>query len=191
MASQCGQYQQTHCETTFTKHRHRIDGKHGIILGTQVPWAEGAVLRQGAAKVTTIEYMPIGTDHPQLEIYTPDVANSKYLEGTLELADFIVSFSSLEHDGLGRYGDPLNAFGDLETMAKMHCLLKPDGVIFLGIPLGFDEVHFNAHRIYGYKRLSVVLALGFKIIDIVNDVPFRIEAANKWHTQPFLVLQKA
>lgn len=30
--------------------------------------------------------------------------------------DAIVSFSGLEHDGLGRYGDPLNPYGDLSAM---------------------------------------------------------------------------
>jgi len=31
---------------------------------------------------------------------------------SLYLFDMVFSFSSIEHDGLGRYGDPLNPNGD-------------------------------------------------------------------------------
>ncbi len=41
-----------------------------------------------------------------------------YVQGTLEKFDIMVSFSSLEHSGLGRYGDELNPWGDLITMAR-------------------------------------------------------------------------
>ena len=37
----------------------------------------------------------------------------------------MVTFSSIEHSGLGRYGDSLNPWGDLITMAQSWCLLKP------------------------------------------------------------------
>ena len=39
----------------------------------------------------------------------------------------MITYSSLEHSGLGRYGDSLNPWGDLITMAKAWCLLKPKG----------------------------------------------------------------
>jgi hypothetical protein len=38
----------------------------------------------------------------------------------------------VEHDGLGRYGDPINPFGDLESIARARCLLKHGGILFLG-----------------------------------------------------------
>lgn len=186
----CGQYGQPHCEEAFRRYEHFIRDKHGVIVGSQVPWAEAASIRFGATKVTTIEYMPIATTHPKHVAYTPNEAAAKYLSKTMELADYIITFSSVEHDGLGRYGDPLNAFGDLESIAKMHCLLKEGGILFFAVPVGQDDIHYNAHRIYGYRRLSVVLALGFRIIDIVNDKPFRMDVDNKWHTQPIFVLQK-
>ena len=36
---------------------------------------------------------------------------------------------SLEHSGLGRYGDPFNVFGDMFEMAKLSCLVKPGHTI--------------------------------------------------------------
>jgi hypothetical protein len=51
------------------------------------------------------------------------------------LFDAVVSHSSLEHSGLGRYGDPLNPWGDLVTMARAWCVAKPnEGKLLLGVP---------------------------------------------------------
>jgi hypothetical protein len=69
-------------------------------------------------------------------------------------------------------------------------MLKPGGILFLGLPLGRDEVQFNAHRIYGYRRLSIIFSLGFELIDIVSEEPFTINKYNGDSTQPVMVLRK-
>jgi len=78
------------------------------------------------------------------------------LESSDELFDAILSYSSIEHDGLGRYGDPINPFGDLERMKKLKRLIKPQGKIYLGVPNGPDFLYFNAHRIYGPIRFPML-----------------------------------
>ena len=65
------------------------------------------------------------------------------------LYDGMITFSSLEHSGLGRYGDRLNPWGDLMTMARAWCVLKPKAKVLVGVPTGADEVQFNSGRIYG------------------------------------------
>jgi len=183
-------YKQNHCEKTFVKYERFIRGKVGMVVGSQSPWAEALSFRFGAERMITYEYMKIQNSHPRLSTITPSEAAAKFLAGDFEPVDFIFTYSSLEHDGLGRYGDPLNAFGDLESIAKCHCMLKPDGLLFFGVPVGFDETQFNAHRIYGYRRLSVVLSLGFRLVDMVNFVPFSINMHNGYAIQPVMVLQK-
>jgi hypothetical protein len=49
--STCGQYNLPHCNIMLRKHRRLILGKRGIVLGTIVPWAEGALLNMGAREV--------------------------------------------------------------------------------------------------------------------------------------------
>jgi hypothetical protein len=39
-----------------------------------------------------------------------------------------------------RYGDMLNPWGDLITMARAWCLVKPDGLALVGVPTGMDQV---------------------------------------------------
>ena len=64
-----------------------------------------------------------------------------------EAFDVIASYSSLEHSGLGRYGDALHPWGDLVTMAKAWCLIKPGGTAVIGIPTAKkDSIVFNVHK---------------------------------------------
>lgn len=75
----------------------------------------------------------------------------------MEEFDAIASFSSIEHAGLGRYGDPINPNGDIESMQQIHCMLKPNGLLFLGLPTnddGSSHIEFNVHRVYGHFRLE-------------------------------------
>lgn len=41
--------------------------------------------------------------------------------------DFAVSFSSIEHNGLGRYGDALDPNGDLRDVELLSCIIRPGG----------------------------------------------------------------
>ena len=59
----------------------------------------------------------------------------------------------LEHIGLGRYGDPLDANGDLTAMRELIRVLAPGGDLLVAVPMGRERVQFNAHRIYDYHRL--------------------------------------
>jgi hypothetical protein len=74
----------------------------------------------------------------------------------LNYFDFVVSFSSIEHSGLGRYGDPLDPIGDIREIEKILCWLKPGGLLFLGIPIGKDHIVFNLHKFYGQLRLPLI-----------------------------------
>jgi hypothetical protein len=64
--------------------------------------------------------------------------------------DAVLSISSIEHDGLGRYGDPLNAWADVRSQRELlEDHMAPGGLLFLAVPTGKDCVVFNLHRIYG------------------------------------------
>ena len=62
----CGYYIVEQCEETMLKYAKVIRGQHGLVLGSQTPWAEAALLKHGASHVTTLEYLPIESLHPQI-----------------------------------------------------------------------------------------------------------------------------
>ncbi len=86
---------------------------------------------------------------------------------TLELYENAATFSSIEHAGLGRFGDPLNPDGDLEVMQQVHCMLKQGSLFFVGALENSDKekgsLEFNAQRIYGTKRLELLFR-GWEIL---------------------------
>lgn len=79
----------------------------------------------GATKITTIEFRKTITTAPNHAVYTPDQWARAWLGGSLPQVDFAASYSSWEHDGLGRYGDPLDPWGDLKAMQRASCYVKP------------------------------------------------------------------
>lgn len=70
--------------------------------------------------MVTVDYVPIKCDHPNITTLTTKEVTAQYLAGTLEPFDAFASFSSLEHSGLGRYGDDLLPYADLISIAKVR-----------------------------------------------------------------------
>lgn len=73
--------------------------------------------------------------------------------------DSVESLSCLhtvEHVGLGRYGDPIDPQGDVKAAKELARVLKPGGSFLFVTPVGKPKIAFNAHRIYSYDQ---VLAL--------------------------------
>jgi len=134
-----------------------VKGGRVLVIGSENPWVEATVLSAGAKTVVTLEYGRIQSEHPSIKTLTPPEFKSEFDSGSLGLFDAIVTFSSVEHSGLGRYGDALNPWGDVLEIARAHCVCKPLGSIVIGVPVapeygGTDALEFNAHRIYGNAR---------------------------------------
>mmetsp|Transcript_43292 Transcript_43292/g.101502 ORF Transcript_43292/g.101502 Transcript_43292/m.101502 type:complete len:384 (-) Transcript_43292:254-1405(-) len=138
----------------FTIMRDKIDleGKSVLVIGSEKPWLESAALAVGAARVTTLEYGSISSQHPDVNTMTPNEFRLAYLRGELPRFDAVLTVSSLEHSGLGRYGDALNPWGDILSLARAWCTTKPGGLLLLNVPSWQDKIQWNAHRWYGRYR---------------------------------------
>jgi len=141
---------------TLILYKDKIVGKKALVIGSETPWIEAMILALGADHVTTLEYNKIVSTHPQHDAILPSDLSEKFKSnGYKALFDVIVSYSSLEHSGLTRYGDAPHPWGDLVTMAKSWCFTANDGMAFIGIPTSTaNEIYFNAHRYYGSLMLS-------------------------------------
>ena len=115
----------------------------------------------------------------------------------------------MEHDGLGRYGEPVHPDGDLAAMRELWLSLKPKGFLLLGVPTCHrDTLFFPWHRVYGPIRLERMLR-GFTLLARVWDgavVHGGLEMAHQspplfgkrgssgscwWQNQHVLVLERA
>uniref|UniRef100_A0A7S4J318 Uncharacterized protein n=1 Tax=Odontella aurita TaxID=265563 RepID=A0A7S4J318_9STRA len=134
----------------------RLRDKSVLVIGSSHPWVECICLHHGARLVTTLEYGTIDSRHPRIHTETPEAFRAKYLNGTLGEFDGVVTHSSLEHSGLGRYGDALNPWGDILALARAWCVTRANGFLWLGLPTGKDFTLSNWHRVYGKIRLPLV-----------------------------------
>ena len=63
-----------------------------------------------------------------------------------------------------RYGDGINPWADLITMAKAWCITKENGRALIGVPSIFSQereagfIGFNIGRVYGLLQLSHLFA---------------------------------
>lgn len=134
------------------KHAPGIRAGRVLVIGSENPWVEACVLEAGASSVVTLEYGKITSLHPRLATMTPSEFKKAYLCSKLGLFDAIVTFSSVEHSGLGRYGDALNPWGDVLEIARANCVCKPGGSLVVAVMSGSDDLQYNAHRTYGELR---------------------------------------
>ncbi len=74
----------------------------------------------------------------------PTEMSSLFLEGKLPEFEAMVTFSSIEHGGLGGYGEAINPWSDLITIARAWCVLKPKARALVGVPTGPDRVEVIA-----------------------------------------------
>lgn len=134
-----------------------LNGTDVLVIGSENPWVEACVLAAGALRVTTLEYGTITSLHPQVFTLTPGTLRTQF-QSLVGRFDAIVTFSSVEHSGLGRYGDALNPYGDKQAIARAWCLAKPGARMLLGVMYGHDGLQFNAHRVYGPLQLPHLTA---------------------------------
>jgi hypothetical protein len=71
---------------------------------------------------------------------------------------------TLEHIGLGRYGDPIDYDGDLKAIAELKRVMAPNGNLLIVVPTGKPRIEFNAHRVYSYLQICEYFS-PFKLIE--------------------------
>lgn len=100
-----------------------------------------------SAHVPTIfvDYRPLVVQQSGLNCVAADI-------NCLPFADRSVASLSclhvIEHIGLGRYGDPINADGARLAALELQRLVTSGGTLYLSTPIGRERVCFNAHRVF-------------------------------------------
>jgi SAM-dependent methyltransferase len=78
--------------------------------------------------------------------------------------DIVTAVSSIEHIGLGRYGDSVDAEGDRKAMREIRRILTKNGLLLITVPFG-KRCIASQHRVYDDRALLSLLD-GFTILKI-------------------------
>ena len=96
--------------------------------------------------------------HPNFYFRKADIIKSKYRKNYF---DIVISLSTVEHIGLGRYGDKKDTKGDIKAIKEIYRITKPGGQILITLPFG-KPIDTEWYRVYNMERVQELLA-GFKI----------------------------
>lgn len=96
--------------------------------------------------------------HPNFIFHKADILNSNFPEGYF---DIVIALSTIEHVGLGRYGERKDIKGDMKAVKEILRILKPGGQFLITLPFG-GAVKTDWFRVYNMEKIRKLLT-GFKI----------------------------
>jgi cyclopropane fatty-acyl-phospholipid synthase-like methyltransferase len=105
--------------------------------------------------VDAVDLRPYPLEHPRL---TKVICPVEEWEGSERPFDAIISLSTLEHVGLGHYGDSRSPHLDLDQaiLERFRGWLRPGGLLILTAPYGRWSVD-ELQRTYDAKHLDALL----------------------------------
>lgn len=108
--------------------------------------------------VEVFDIRPINTKIHNIQFTRADLMNLK--DQLIDYCDSLSCLHTIEHFGLGRYGDDINPQGHILGLKNISKILASGGTFYLSTPIGASKVYFNAHRIIN----------PFEILDVMNDL---------------------
>jgi Caenorhabditis protein of unknown function, DUF268 len=131
-------------------------------------------------EVEVIDIRPAPAEIPGVRFHQMDLMNELPVEW-LQCTDSLSCLHTIEHFGLGRYGDPVNVNGHLQGLARLKQMVAPGGMIYLSTPIGPERIEFNAHRVFAARTLIDWFGDGWEIEKFaVIDDRIRIHENVDW-----------
>lgn len=116
--------------------------------------------------VDLVDIRPVSQNIPNVRFIQCDFTNTDEVIKKIgvERYESVSSLHTIEHIGLGRYGDRIDPFLYKSFLRNLSLVLKPEGLLYLSCPVGKERVEFNAHRIFHPLKLKEELQkFGLKV----------------------------
>lgn len=113
-----------------------------------------ATMASAVSKVVLHDFRPPQVFLSNLECRSCDLLSLGYESDSLPA---VSCMHTIEHIGLGRYGDSVNPAGDRIATAELVRVLKPGGLMLFVVPVGQPRLQFNAHRIYSFEQVQTMM----------------------------------
>jgi hypothetical protein len=116
---------------------------------------------------------PMDIPLPGMQTGVADLCNLPFGHGELRS---VSCMHALEHVGLGRYGDPIDPYGDIKAASELNRVLAFGGNLIVVLPVGRPKLAFNAHRIYSFQQVTDKLFPGLRLKEfsfVPGELPYR------------------
>ena len=145
-------------------------------------------------RVTVIDIRPLGLEWPNFEFRQGSAVSLPFGDGEVRS---LSSLHVIEHIGLGRYGDPIDADGPWKAAQELMRVLASGGKLLIGVPVGRERVCFDAHRIFAPQTVRAMFdgleLVEFSFIDdrnrLIRNASFD-SAAEAWYGCGLFELRK-
>ena len=148
------EYDYTHFESVFCSDEiQKHPGDTILDIGSYLHFTLGLGCR--FKNVTSIDCRPY--KGPIAQNATFLVCDAREIPLPDKSFPLIVSQCTLEHIGLGCYGDPLDFAGDRRMVSEMRRILQPGGFLIITTTVANTKrpvVMYNVHRIYNFATLN-------------------------------------
>ena len=95
--------------------------------------------------VTILDVRPLETEIPGLNVLLGNAQQG--LIGRVEKFQSVSSLHSIEHFGLGRYGDKIESLGHFNGLRNISECVDVGGVLYVSFPIGQESIEFNSQRV--------------------------------------------
>jgi hypothetical protein len=121
-----------------------LNPKRHIDVGSRI---DGFVAHLACVrKMEVLDIRPLPFQIPNIIFHQIDILNLP--ESFFESADCVTCLHTIEHFGLGRYGDQIDPDAWKKGFENISKLVKNKGKLIISTPIGFQRVKFNAHRVF-------------------------------------------
>ena len=113
------------------------------------------------------DYRPAEVHLPNLGCNRGDLLALPFPKDSVES---ISCMHTIEHVGLGRYGDVVDPEGDIKAAKELSRVVKKGGNLIFVVPVGKPRICFNAHRIYSFDQvMSLFPEMELREFSLVPD----------------------
>jgi len=138
---------------------HRLRPARHVDVGSRVDGFIAHVLP--FCDVEYVDVRPLKVEWPRFFYRQGSITSLPYANDSVES---LSSLHVIEHIGLGRYGDEVDARGHERAATELTRVLAPGGTLLLGTPIGQEKLAFDAHRIFDPQTVRTM----FATLDLVS-----------------------
>ena len=119
--------------------------------------AHAAVYRE----IEVIDIRDINDEIPNVKFIRADLMSDHF--SYVDYCDSVSCLHSIEHFGLGRYGDPVDVHGHIRGLQNITRMLRHGGRLYLSTVIGPQRIEFDAHRVFSIRYLIGLLEKDYRI----------------------------